>query len=98
MKAKVEKTGITNVAEIKERLEKEGYSDIYTWSDYPDTYYDWHKHSFDEVRWVYKGTVKIGCGDRVIELHPGDKMEIPAGTEHWAETKEGVSYVCGSKK
>jgi quercetin dioxygenase-like cupin family protein len=98
MEVNISKTGIKNIAKIKEILQREGYSDIYTWSDSPGTYYDWHKHNFDEVRWVYKGSVKIGYDDTVVELQPGDKMEIPAGTEHWAETNEGVSYICGSKK
>ena len=31
-------------------------------------------------------------------LKAGDRMDIKAGTEHWARSANGVSYVCGSRK
>ncbi len=98
MNVKVEHTNISNLEEIKNRLIKEGYSGIYTWCDSPGTFYDWHTHTYDEVRWVYEGSVIIGHEGGQVELKPGDKMEIKAGTRHWAKTETGVCYVCGSKK
>jgi len=94
----VRKTGITNVKEIKKILKIEGYSSIYSWTDYPGTKYDWHAHSYREVRWVYKGKVIIGYEGGEVILEPGDMLEIEAGTKHWAKTDEGVSYICGSKE
>jgi quercetin dioxygenase-like cupin family protein len=97
MKVKVVSTGITDVNIIKEKLTEEGYSNIFSWSDSPNTFYDWHTHSYREVRWVYKGSITIGYESGEVKLKPGDRMDIEPNTKHWAKTEEGVSYICGSK-
>jgi cupin superfamily acireductone dioxygenase involved in methionine salvage len=33
-----------------------GYSDLYVWQDSSGTYYDWHTHSEDEVRYILEGS------------------------------------------
>ncbi|ADU96678.1 cupin domain-containing protein [Thermovibrio ammonificans] len=94
----VEKTGITDKEEVFRRLREEGYTNLYVWSDSPGTFYDWHTHPFNEVRWVLSGRITMGTREGVVTLGPGDRLEVPAGTEHWAEVgPEGVTYVCGSK-
>jgi quercetin dioxygenase-like cupin family protein len=82
---------------IIEELRKEGYKNLYTWCDPPGTFYDWHTHPEDEIRVVYKGSIVIGTEEGIFELKEGDRLEIKAGTRHWAKTQEGVCYVCGSK-
>jgi len=95
----VEKTGITDSAQIKQILEVEGYREIYQWEDPPLSYYDWHSHPFDEVRWIIDGEIRIGTTGDVITLKPGDRFNVEAGTLHWAEVGErGVKYVCGTKR
>ncbi len=84
--------------EIIKRLEREGYTNLYTWCDPPGTFYDWHTHAEDEVRFVYRGSITIGTQEGVYHLKEGDFLEIRAGTRHWAKTEEGVCYVCGSKR
>ncbi|RUM87204.1 MAG: cupin domain-containing protein [Thermovibrio sp.] len=94
----VERTGITEKERIFEELQKEGYTNLYVWSDSPGTFYDWHTHPFDEVRWVIEGEITIGTEGGTLHLKPGDKLRVPAGTRHWAKVgKAGVSYVCGTK-
>ncbi|RMA97937.1 cupin domain-containing protein [Hydrogenothermus marinus] len=97
MDVQVVKTGITDIEKIKDILKKEGYHSIYSWTDSPNTFYDWHTHNYEEVRWVYKGKVKIGYETGEVILEPGDMLIIKPKTKHWAETTEGVSYICGSK-
>ncbi len=92
----------TDPNSIKNALINEGYDDIYTWQDSPGTFYDWHTHPNYEIRWVYQGEVIIGIKDnnqQVMELNlkPGDRLEIPPNTLHYAETKTGVKYICASK-
>ncbi len=98
MNVEIKKTGISDIQKIKQILEQEGYSNIYTWCDSEGTFYDWHTHSYDEVRWVYEGSVVIGYEGGQVELFPGDRLEIKSGTKHWAKTKTGVCYVCASKR
>ncbi len=95
----VEKTGITDRERVFEELRKEGYENLYIWSDPPGTYYNWHIHPFDEVRWILEGEITIGTREKVFHLKPGDKLRVPARTEHWAEVSDkGVTYVCGTKR
>jgi len=94
----VRSTGITDINEIKNLLEKEGYTNIFTWCDGAGSFYDWHIHPYQEVRWVYSGEIVMGTEDGEVVLKPGDRLDLPAGTKHWAKTDKGVCYVCGSKE
>jgi len=94
---KIENTDITNVSEIKQILEREGYSNIFTWCDGAGSFYDWHTHPYEEVRWVYEGEIVIGTEEGEIILKAGDRLDLPPGAKHWAKTEKGVCYVCGSK-
>ncbi len=87
-----------DINEAKKKLIDLGYSDLYVWQDSPGTYYDWHTHSEDEVRYILEGSMVIGTKDKVHHLKAGDILEVPAGTKHWAKTEEGVKYLCGSKR
>ncbi|GAB6076614.1 cupin domain-containing protein [Desulfurobacterium crinifex] len=94
----VKKTRITNKNEVFRILTEEGYTNLYVWQDTPNTYYDWHTHPFNEVRWVLEGEITMGTENGVVTLKAGDRMDVPAGTRHWARVgDEGVVYVCGSK-
>jgi quercetin dioxygenase-like cupin family protein len=94
----VKSTGITEEGEVYRFLTEKGYGNLYTWSDPPGTFYDWHTHTYDEIRWVLEGEILIGTEKGEYLLKAGDVMEVPAGTRHWAKVgKEGVKYVCGSK-
>lgn len=94
---KVVHTGITNPEEIKKILEKEGYFNIFSWCDGAGSFYDWHTHPYEEVRWVYEGEVIMGTEEGEVILKAGDRLDLPAGTRHWAKSKNGVCYICGSK-
>ncbi len=91
-------TGKTSIEEIVKQLESEGYSNIFTWCDEAGSFYDWHTHPYQEVRWVYKGEILMGTEEGEVILRAGDRLDLPAGTRHWARTETGVCYVCGSKK
>lgn len=83
---------------ILARLRSEGY-DVYVWEDPPLAHYPEHVHSQDEVRWVVRGAITIGFPDgSQRRLGPGDRLDVPAGTIHWARVgPAGVRYVCGSR-
>lgn len=89
---------MTYIQEAKRKLRELGYEGIYLWEDPPDTYYDWHTHPEDEVRFILEGSIVIGTDKEIYHLKAGDILEVPAGTRHWARTKEGVKYLCASRK
>ena len=94
----VEKRGVTDREKVFEELQKMGYGNLYVWSDAPGTFYDWHTHPYDEVRWILEGEITIGTEEGTFTLKAGDVMRVPAGTRHWAQVGDsGVTYVCGTK-
>lgn len=45
-----------------------------------------HLHKdHDLVVVMLSGSARLHLGQRVIDVHPGDVMEIPRGVVHWAE-------------
>ncbi len=89
------------LGEVYKNLENMGYRNLFVWEDSPGTFYDWHTHPNDEIRYVLEGEVviKVNNGQNVEEyyLGPGQFLEVKANIPHNAYTKTGVKYVCGSK-
>jgi len=85
------------ISEIIEELKKEGYKDIFVWSDSKGTYYDWHKHPFEEIRIMLKGEMTINTKNASYHLKAGDVLKVPAGEVHEAYVHEDCEYVCASK-
>lgn len=65
------------------RLRTEGL-DPSPWSNGPGDRYGAHEHGYDKVIAVAAGSITFGLpGEgRTIELHVGDRLELPAGTSH----------------
>jgi mannose-6-phosphate isomerase-like protein (cupin superfamily) len=55
------------------------------WEGGPGQVYDWHAHPYDKILFVIAGAIVFS--DRELmnyQLEPGDRMDLPAGTEHRA--------------
>lgn len=80
-------------------LEREGFQ-VYAWADPPGAYYPEHIHPGPEVRVVLEGSITIGFASGTsVTLGPGDRLDVPAGTVHWARVgPEGVRYLCGVRR
>ena len=65
-----------------------------SWANGPGDIYAAHAHGFDKVLVCAAGSIVFGLprrGDRVA-LRPGDRLDLPAGTEHDAAVgPEGVT-------
>jgi quercetin dioxygenase-like cupin family protein len=69
--------------EIRKILDAEGLRP-YRWSNSPGDVYSAHSHTFHKVIYVVKGSIIFGLpnlGDE-IQLHPGDRLDLPAGVTH----------------
>jgi quercetin dioxygenase-like cupin family protein len=77
----------------KERLQCELYSDP------PGMKYGRHKHDFDDFVVIVSGQMKLGTTTGVWVMKPGDRVDLPAHTMHWAEVvgKEEVKYLSAAK-
>ena len=63
------------------RAEAEG---CHAWSNGPRDRYAEHTHSYEKVLYCVEGSITFELRDRDIELGPGDRMVLPAGTPHGA--------------
>jgi quercetin dioxygenase-like cupin family protein len=66
-----------------DRLRSEGL-DAGSWSSGPGDRYGAHDHAYDKVLVVASGSIGFGLPDldRSVELHVGDRLDLPAGTRH----------------
>ncbi len=72
----------------------------YKWSNEPHDTYSAHKHNFNKVIYVVRGSIIFGLPaiQGQVTLYPGDRLEIPAGTVHDAQVgADGVVCLEGQK-
>lgn len=55
-----------------------------SWSNAPGDRYAPHAHDYDKVLVCTAGSVRFGVPDQgsAIDLAPGDRLDLPAGTRH----------------
>jgi quercetin dioxygenase-like cupin family protein len=66
-----------------DRLRAEGLAPS-SWSNGPGDRYAAHRHGYDKVLVVASGSIRFGLpGEgRAVDLATGDRLELPAGTDH----------------
>jgi len=79
-------------AQIRQILAQENLQP-YQWSNAPGDVYSPHRHTYHKVIYVVEGSITFGLPDKgqAIELHPGDRLDLPAGITHDAVVgRQGV--------
>lgn len=58
----------------------------YTWENGPGDTYASHEHEYDKVLYCVQGSITFVMGhtDEHLELHEGDRLDLPAGWPHSA--------------
>jgi quercetin dioxygenase-like cupin family protein len=101
MNIEVEHWGETsppNPAELRVRLQEEGYS-VFEWTDAPGTKYGPHSHPEDQSHWILSGELELRVGHETYRLRAGDRDYLPANTMHSAFVPgdEPVTYLIGAR-
>ena len=81
------------------RLAADGYQAV-RWSSEAAQGYPPHVHVYPELLWLVRGslTVLLPAEDRMFELTPGDRIEIPQGTVHGTMAgPEGAAYLLATR-
>jgi quercetin dioxygenase-like cupin family protein len=89
--------GPLQLSTLRAVLQREGLATAW-WSEVPGAHVAQHEHPFPEARWVLSGFLRVFIGEEVIELGPGDRLDLPPGTKHGFEVM-GLSpavFVTGS--
>ena len=62
----------------------------YLWSSAPQDLYPAHTHPFDKIMYCVSGSITFGLAGKpdAMTLHAGDRLDLPAGTEHDAVVGE----------
>jgi quercetin dioxygenase-like cupin family protein len=84
---------------IRDLLAAEGYG-VVKWRTEGATGYGPHAHIYPETMWVIEGslTVALPSDGRLLELLPGDRVEIPQGVLHAVVSgAEGAAYLLATK-
>ncbi len=70
-------------AELTTRLDAEGLA-AGRWGNGPGDRYAAHRHAYDKVIVCVRGSISFGLPGRggSIALEAGDRLELPAGTDH----------------
>lgn len=79
-------------AQIESILQSEGLR-VGWWSNAPESRYDWHAHGYDKVLVCQSGSITFHTDDGDVELLPGDRLDLDAGTRH-AATVGGSGVTC----
>lgn len=81
------------------RLEQEGFTDIRVCPIEAGFDAGWHTHDQHTVHVILSGELTISDRESVKTLHPGDRVEFPAGTTHKAKgVADAGSMIVGVKK
>lgn len=68
---------------LEARLVAQGL-DPGAWANGPGDRYAAHEHGFDKVLVCAEGSIRFGLPGlgEVVDLAPGDRLDLPAGTRH----------------
>ncbi len=85
---------------LRSALTGEGLT-VSEWADPAGTVYPVHAHEYPEVRVVVRGSLRVGLPETSEEfiLAPGDRLDLPANTPHWADVQGhgAVVYLSASR-
>jgi quercetin dioxygenase-like cupin family protein len=70
---------------LRKQMQAEGLSPQ-GWSNEPGDEYAVHSHSYTKILYCVRGSIRFMLPDRgeALDLGPGDRMVLPAGTRHGA--------------
>ncbi len=88
-----------HLEQLRAQLAAEGYQAV-KWASDPNQVYMAHAHIYSELLWLVEGTltVVLPADRRMLELNPGDRVEVPAGTLHATQAgPEGAIYLAATR-
>jgi quercetin dioxygenase-like cupin family protein len=88
-----------NEDEFRAALAADGYQPV-KWSSEPYQAYVPHAHIYPELLWLLAGNLVVVLPEprRMLELQPGDRVELPPGTVHAVLAgSDGAVYLAATR-
>lgn len=60
-----------------------------SWANAAGDRYGWHAHAYHKVLYCVSGSIAFHTREGDFDLGPGDRLDIPPGTEHAATVGPG---------
>jgi Cupin domain len=80
-------------------LEAEGCPAPRRWHNAAGDRYGRHDHPYHKVLFCLEGSLVFHLDDRDVQLHAGDRLDLPAGTAHAASVgPDGCSCIEGARR
>ncbi len=71
----------------------------HVWSNQAGFYYPEHSHPYHKVLFCIAGSITFHTREGDVQLRPGDRLDLPAGTAHSATVgPEGVTCMEAAKQ
>lgn len=88
-----------SLSELKKKLMKEGYGEVYEWKDSANYEYTEHKHDTDTTLIILKGEIIINIEGKSKRYVIGERANIRANKIHSAKVgSKGAGYLVGENK
>lgn len=69
--------------EIERAFADEGL-EPHGWTNGRGDTYGWHSHDYHKVLYCVRGSIVFHTRDGDVDLHAGDRLDLPPGAEHAA--------------
>jgi quercetin dioxygenase-like cupin family protein len=94
-----EQAGQPDFETLRSSLIAEGYQ-VVRWDSRPNQVYLPHAHIYSELLWLVAGSLVVILSEqeRILALEPGDRVELPAGTQHAVQAGvDGALYLLATR-
>lgn len=81
-----------------QKLQSEGFRDLFVWEDRPNAYYPPHTHPELAAHVILSGEMTLTIGGGEITVRAGERFDVKAGEVHAAKIgARGCKYIVGRK-
>lgn len=85
-------------SQLRQQLEREGFSHTFVWWDGPGKAYADHTHAGLTAHIILDGEMTLTMNGESHTCHAGERCDVPAGTVHSALIgPQGCRYLIGEK-
>lgn len=84
--------------DLIKNLQDKGFTNIYEWTDEPNTEYPEHSHKGRVSFYLTKGDIQMNIGGTIKIIKAGEHIDVPVGVPHTAKVgPNGCTFIVGEE-